>query len=69
MDQEDICEYCTRVIWLWSDKMWHDGDDKVDCSLATGYGCHFPLSQALPKTQGFTVLFDPATGTITKENN
>jgi hypothetical protein len=43
--EEDTCEYCTSIIWLWSDKMWHDGDDKVDCSLATGYGCHFPLSQ------------------------
>jgi hypothetical protein len=49
MPDEDTCEYCSRIIWLWSDKMWHDSDDNVDCSLATGYGCHFPLSQAIKK--------------------
>lgn len=49
MEQEDTCEYCTHTIWLWSDSMWHDSDDKVDCGLATGYGCHFPLSQAIKK--------------------
>ena len=63
---DEICEYCKRVIWQSSDTMWYDSNDNFECFLATGYGCHFPLSQAQPKTVRLTC--SDCDTTLTPEN-